>query len=132
MAPSIGHVLSAALGWEFSDELAASAVHPGALTTKTASGAFTVTSGVVASLMLAGVTTVTRISAGRYRVTFATAQADLNYRVLTDGRDGTNTTATRVYAKTLTYFEIMVTSLTLVLITPADPAEVFFDVERKS
>jgi hypothetical protein len=107
-------------------------VSPTLLTNKVAAGAFTVTSGVVASLMLAGVTGVTRISTGRYRVTFATAQADLNYRVVTDSRDGTNTTSARVYAKTLTYFEIMVTSLTLVLITAADPAEVFFDVERKS
>jgi hypothetical protein len=92
---------------------------------------FTVTNSVVSFLSLYGVSSVTRIAAGRYRCTFATPQADLLYAPFSDVRDAATVSA-RILTKTLTYFEVSVTQLSLIAMTAVDAAEVFASVGRKN
>lgn len=97
-----------------------------------ASGAAAISgTGVLSSMYLAGFASVARLATGRYRFTFSAAQPDLSFSAFSESFSAGTVTSARVFAKSLTFVEVMVTSLTLVLITSADPTEVYLRVERK-
>jgi hypothetical protein len=94
-----------------------------------ASGSAAVTTNAVSASVLAGFSGVTRVSAGKLRFTFTTAQPDTSYMPFCDVFDST-VRAARVVAKTTTYVEVQVMSITS---TPAaaDAAETSLLVVRK-
>jgi hypothetical protein len=115
----------------YSDGTSATIGNVGGPVLTVSGGASVITNGALSTIYLAGFASVARLTAGRYRFTFAVPQPDTNYSAYTDNFSAATVTSSRVYAKTATYVEVMVTSLTLVLITSTDPTEVYCRVERK-
>lgn len=98
-------------------------------------GQFTVVNNILTAVSLYGITSVMRITAGRYRCTLATPQPDVAYNPRSDLLD-TTAKFSRIGAKTTANFEILVSALsvagTALGMTAADASEVFFSAERKN